>query len=203
MFVPQFADLRTHLDASGIRMDPARAGSGDMRQSSVYGPDEFRVELTENPSLATDLASHHLHYNVADPVEVQQWYAATLMVEPGTRARWDAGDVPGMNLTYGGVPEDRPTSVPSKGRLLDHVGFEVTDLEAFVKKLEASGVTLDTPFRRDPELDIPSVFLTDPWGTTIELTEGLRAFSRLSADVGAFKGRGVLTDQGVILSTSA
>ena len=176
VFVPQFADLRTHLEASGIKMDPARAGSGDMRQSSAYGPDEFRVELTENPSLVTDLASHHLHYNVADPVKVQQWYAATLMVTPGTRARWDAGDVPGMNLTYGGVPEDRPTPVPSTGRTLDHVGFEVTNLEAFVKTLEASGVKLDTPYRRDPELGIPSVFLTDPWGATIELTEGLSAF---------------------------
>ena len=66
--------------------------------------------------------------------------------------------------------------VPSKGRLLDHVGFEDTNLEAFAKKLEAGGVTLDTPYRRDPELGIFSVFLTDPWGTTIELTEGLRAF---------------------------
>ena len=176
VFVPQFPDLRTHLEGSGIKMDPARAGSGDMRQSSAYGPDEFRVELTENPSLATGLASHHLHYNVADPVEVQQWYAATLMVEPGTRARWDAGDVPGMNLTYGGIPEGGSTPVPSEGRLLDHVGFEVTNLEAFVEKLEASGVKLDIPYRRDPELGIFSVFLTDPWGTTIELTEGLRAF---------------------------
>jgi catechol 2,3-dioxygenase-like lactoylglutathione lyase family enzyme len=176
VLVPQFAALRTHLDASGIKMDPARAGSGDLRQSSAYGPDEFRVELTEDPSLMTGLASHHLHYNVPDPVEVQRWYAATLMVAPGTRARWEAGDVPGMNLTYAVIPEGSPTPVQTKGRLLDHVGFEVTNLEAFARKLEASGVTLDTPYQRDPELGVFSVFLTDPWGVTIELTEGLRAF---------------------------
>ncbi len=176
VFVPQFEVLRAHLEPSGIKMDPARAGSGDMRQSSAYGPDEFRVELTENPALTTGLASHHLHYNVADPIEVQQWYAQTLMVTPGTRARWEAGDIPGMNLTYGTIPEGGSTPVRTQGRLLDHVGFEVANLEAFAKKLEASGVKLDTPYHQDPELGIPSVFLTDPWGTTIELTEGLRAF---------------------------
>ena len=31
-------------------------------------------------------------------------------------------------------------------------------------------------YQRDPELGIFSVFLTDPLGVTIELTEGLRAF---------------------------
>jgi catechol 2,3-dioxygenase-like lactoylglutathione lyase family enzyme len=178
VLVPQFAALRTHLDATGIKMDPARAGSGNLRQSSVYGPDEFRVELTEDPSMTTGLASHHLHYNVADPVKVQQWYAATLTVAPGTRARWQAGDVPGMNLTYGAIPEGDPTPLQTKGRLIDHVGFEVTNLEAFSKKLEASGVKLDTPYERDDEQGISSVFLTDPWGVTIELTEGLRAFEK-------------------------
>jgi len=176
VLVPQFAALRTHLETTDIKMDPAREGSGDLRQSSAYGPDEFRVELTEDPSLTTGLASHHLHYNVPDPAEVQRWYAATLMVAPGTRARWQAGDVPGMNLTYGAIPEGGPTPVHTKGRLIDHVGFEVTNLEAFAKKLEASGVKLDTPYQRDHELGVSSVFLTDPWGVTIELTEGLRAF---------------------------
>ncbi|MDA1185688.1 MAG: VOC family protein [Acidobacteria bacterium] len=175
VLVPQFEVLSAHLESSGIKMDPARAGSGDWRQSSAYGPNDFRVELTENPALTTGLAGHHLHYNVADPKAVQQWYADTLAVTPGTRARWDAGDVPGMNLTYGEIPEGAsPTQ--TKGRLLDHIGFEVTDLEAFVETLKARGVQLDTPIHQDPELGVKSAFLTDPWGTSIELTEGLRAF---------------------------
>ena len=107
---------------------------------------------------------------------MQQWYAQTLKVTPGTRARWTAGDVPGMNLTYGTIPEGGSTPAQTEGRLLDHVGFEVTNLEAFAAQLEANGVKLDTPVQRDAELGISSVFLTDPWGTTIELTEGLRGF---------------------------
>jgi hypothetical protein len=34
-------------------------------------------------------------------------------------------------------------------------------------------VKFDVPYGRDSELGIPSATLTDPWGTTIRLTEGL------------------------------
>ena len=61
----------------------------------------------------------------------------------------------------------------TQGRALDHVGFEVKNLQAFCKKLEADGVTLAVPYRQVPALGIAIAFLTDPWGTYIELTEGL------------------------------
>jgi catechol 2,3-dioxygenase-like lactoylglutathione lyase family enzyme len=62
------------------------------------------------------------------------------------------------------------------GRAVDHVGFEVTDLEAFCRRLDAKGIELTAPYRRDPALnDIGTASITDPWGTVIELTEGLRA----------------------------
>jgi len=63
--------------------------------------------------------------------------------------------------------------LPTKGRALDHIGFEVTDLEAFVKGLEAKGIKLEGPVRQVPNTTVKSAFLTDPWGTYIELTEGL------------------------------
>ncbi len=47
------------------------------------------------------------------------------------------------------------------------------DLEAFTKKLEAAGIKLDIPYRKVPALGIAIAFLTDPFGTYIELTEGL------------------------------
>ena len=56
---------------------------------------------------------------------------------------------------------------------MDHIGFEVRDLEAFCKKLESMGVKFDVPYRKVPALGIAIAFFTDPWGTYIELTEGL------------------------------
>ena len=47
------------------------------------------------------------------------------------------------------------------------------NLEAFCKKLEAGGVKLDRPFTRLPNSTTAIAFLTDPWGTYVELTENL------------------------------
>ena len=62
---------------------------------------------------------------------------------------------------------------PTRGRAIDHIGFEVTNLEGFVSGLQARGVKIEEPIRQIPNTTIKSAFLTDPWGTYIELTEGL------------------------------
>jgi hypothetical protein len=60
-----------------------------------------------------------------------------------------------------------------KGRAIDHIGFEVAHLEAFVDALEKKGIHIDAPISRLPNTDIKVALLSDPWGTAIELTEGL------------------------------
>ena len=75
-----------------------------------------------------------------------------------------------MNLTFGPTPV--PT-IPTRGRALDHVGFEVQNLKAFCEELKNKGIALDVDYREIPSLGIAVAFLTDPWGTYIELTEGL------------------------------
>jgi len=63
--------------------------------------------------------------------------------------------------------------VATPGRAIDHIGFEIKNLEAFTKKLESQGIKLASPYRQVPALNISIAFITDPWGTYIELTEGL------------------------------
>ena len=51
-------------------------------------------------------------------------------------------------------------------------------LDEFCRRLESKGIALTTPYRRIPGLNnIASAFIVDPWGTLIELTEGLRSVS--------------------------
>ena len=45
--------------------------------------------------------------------------------------------------------------------------------EAFCKKLDAMGVKLTKPYAKVEKMNLGVAFLTDPWGTSIELTEGL------------------------------
>jgi len=54
--------------------------------------------------------------------------------------------------------------------VLDHIGFDVKDHAAFVKKLEADGIKLDEPVRKVPT-GSTITYITDPWGTRIEIVE--------------------------------
>ena len=140
-------------------------------QLMIDGPDGVRVELTEDRSMKDPIRFHHIHFNTPDPKKMQDWYNAHFGATPSRRARWDSGEVPGANLTYNPAESAEPT----KGRAIDHIGFEIKGLEAFCKKLSENGIKLDTPYRQISQINLALAFLTDPWGTRIELTEGLGA----------------------------
>ena len=154
-------------EAAGFRVDPNRPSP---QQAFVYAPDEVRIELTEDAAMAAPIGHHHIHFFNAAGEETRAWYVKSFGAVAGKRGRFEAADLPGVNLSFSAASE--PTA-PTKGRAVDHIGFEVRDLEAFCKKLESAGVKFDVPYRKVPQLGIAIAFLTDPWGTTIELTEGL------------------------------
>jgi hypothetical protein len=79
-------------------------------------------------------------------------------------------DIGSVNLTLAPATTQRG---PTRGHAIDHVGFDVENLDAFVTTLEARGMVLEAPVRQIPGTSVKSAFLTDPWGTRIELTEGL------------------------------
>lgn len=145
-------------------------------QGFVWTPDHLlRVEILEDKTQTVPIAFHHVHFYIQDPsgssvLEMQSWYAKMFGAKPGKRGQFDAADIPGANLTF--TKSDTPT-VPTKGRMLDHIGFEIVGLEAFCKKAEANGVKFDVPYTKRPDLGIALAFMTDPWGTYIELNEGL------------------------------
>lgn len=162
-------DLTKYVEKfSGPEWKPTRP-TADGVQLMFNSPDGVRIELTEDKSQGVPIRFHHVHLHTTDPKAMQAWYLKNFGAIPSRRATWDSGEVPGANLTY-----QKAASVdPTAGRAIDHIGFEVHGLEAFCRKLTDSGITLDTPYREAPQLKLALAFLTDPWGTRIELTEGL------------------------------
>ena len=150
--------------------------SGNPNQGYVRGPDGIRVEFFGDPSLPVPLQMNHIHFYPVDIPAMQAWYAKVFGGLPGKRARvsspgWiDCDDLPGVNLSFS---QGKSELAPTKGRSLDHIGFDVKNLDAFVMKLEKQGIKLDAPVRQIPNSRTKVAFLTDPWGTYIELTEGL------------------------------
>jgi catechol 2,3-dioxygenase-like lactoylglutathione lyase family enzyme len=154
------------VTAAGFVFEPG----SNPKQGMFNGPDGIRIELTEDETAQQPIANHHIHWATPSPKETQAWYADKFGAIPGMRGKFIAADLPGVNLSFN--PADSPLA-PTKGRVLDHIGFEVKNLAEFCKRLEAKGVKFDVPYRAVPQLGISIAFLTDPWGTYIELTEGL------------------------------
>jgi hypothetical protein len=83
--------------------------------------------------------------------------------------------VPGTEITLGKVDA---AQAPTKGRSVDHMGFEVSNIDEFVKKLKAAGIKTDGDIRNSTNAaGLRIVYVTDPWGTEIEITQGLRTSS--------------------------
>jgi len=158
-------------DSYEVRDDLGQRPGGNV-VAFVMGPDETKVELIENTSIAEPIRLHHVHFATQAGEEMQAWYARHFGAVPGSRIGQPAADLPGVNLTFAPSPE--PVA-PTRGRALDHIGFEVKGLRDFVARLEASGITMDRGYSEVASMGIAIAFLTDPWGTYIELTEGLVA----------------------------
>ncbi len=138
----------------------------------AMAPDDVKVELVELKAQALPIASHHLHF-FGMQKDVQAWYMQTFGAKElasANPAAFVSASLPGLTMNF--APSPMP-AVGTQGRALDHIGFEVKNLEAFAKTLEAKGIKLTVPYRQVPALGISIAFFTDPWGTYIELTEGL------------------------------
>lgn len=178
------------VEASGFKVERNAQYPG---VASVFTPEGERIELFDetaenltftldngqadpvarrhNEKLTVPIAAHHIHLYVPEGSELKAkaWYAQMFGGVAGKRWRYEAVDLPGINFNFSASPRALP---PIKGRMLDHIGFEIRNLEAFCKKLEANGVKFDVRYTRQPS-GIATAFLTDPWGTYLELTEGL------------------------------
>ncbi|MBI2817583.1 MAG: VOC family protein [Acidobacteria bacterium] len=152
---------------AGLKTEAGR----NPRGGYLIAPDDLRVEIVEDTSMKTPIAFHHVHFWVSEAAipEIKAWYVKTFGAKPGKRGDNEAADVPGANLTFSKAVE---RTAPAKGTVLDHIGFEIKNLEAFCKRLEASGVKFDRPYSKSPA-GLGLAFFTDPWGTYIEVTEGL------------------------------
>ena len=138
----------------------------------VLMPDGVRVELLEEKAQTLPVVMHHMHLTTVNVEVLRQWYVKTFGAEVGSRRNLPSAMFNGNQVDFLPATGAKPPAA-TKGRAIDHIGFEVKNLEVFVKKLQASGVQIEIPFRDMPNLGLKVAFIVDPVGTRIELTEGL------------------------------
>jgi catechol 2,3-dioxygenase-like lactoylglutathione lyase family enzyme len=161
----------------GMKVNPesgiVELGTGPVSAIAyVLGPDGVKVELLEMQAQTEPARLHHIHFYGTQQTEMRDWYVKVFGATPASPANpnFITANLPGVGLNFSVSKE--PT-VPTAGRGLDHIGFEVKNLPDFLQKLEAQGIKPTVSYRRNEALNIAIAFIVDPWGTNIELSEGL------------------------------
>jgi catechol 2,3-dioxygenase-like lactoylglutathione lyase family enzyme len=153
--------------AAGVPVLPGTNNRPD--QAFVVTPDGVRIEILEDKTQSVPVKNEHVHFSVPESEipKAQAWYAKTFGGKAGTRNNAPVVDLPGVQLRFAKADTKQAAT---RGRVLDHIGFDVKDHAAFVKKIEAEGIKLDEPPRKNAA-GTTITYITDPWGTRIEIIE--------------------------------
>jgi catechol 2,3-dioxygenase-like lactoylglutathione lyase family enzyme len=119
------------------------------------------------PTAADAADYHHMHLTAPDAKAAAAWYIEHMGCEDfGREGACQVGDV--QIIWF----EREPTGV-SVGSGVNHIGFSFQDLTAKMAGWTAAGLAIENP--DEPIRDIPGLFklafLSDPWGTRIEVVE--------------------------------
>ena len=161
--------------AAGLETQEPFVGAEGYQNAFVITPEGLRVELQEDPQLPMKAIGYHIHFwtdqSETTSESLMNWYADHFGAEIHPRGRLQtSANVPGMNLSFGNCSGGGCT--PTQGTAIDHVGFEVDNLEEFVAQLQARGVEFTTPYRYIESVELGIAYFVDPAGVRVELTEG-------------------------------
>src|SRR5262245_41516299 len=153
--------------AAGVTVLPGLNNRQD--QAFVVTPDGVRIEILEDKTQKVAIRHEHVHLSLPESEipKAQAWYAKTFGGKTGTRNNAPVVDLPGAQIRFARADTKQ---APTRGRVLDHIGFDVKDHAAAVKRLEADGIKLDEPPRKSAAGNTVT-YITDPWGTRIEIVQ--------------------------------
>jgi catechol 2,3-dioxygenase-like lactoylglutathione lyase family enzyme len=164
-FVPSLEPYYEKVSEAGYKYRRIATGN----QIIIDGPDGANVELTSDSAKTEPIRFHHIHFHTPAPKEMQAWYAKVLGAVPGKRAQWEAGDLPGANLTY--APSNGPVE-PTAGRAIGGIQFEVDNVHRVGDVLRSVGVQC-REFQGISGANSSHTWgdFVDPWGTSVTLSQ--------------------------------
>jgi len=184
--VPDHEAVKATLSA---RSYPITLENAANRQVTFEFPGGAKFEFSGVDGLDVPIAHHHVHMFLPEREDLRSWYTRMFGATASARGafisaifpaggastgggacRQEAGDFRCPRIDFANAQEARATN---GGRAIDRIGFEVGGLDAFLGRLEASGVTVETPPQDMQGLGVRRAVVVDPLGTRIELTQGL------------------------------
>lgn len=166
--VPHLKEALARWEHDGIKPLPG----GTSRQVFLMAPDDVKVRISEDKSLKVPIAADMIQMDVPDVAAAEAWYAKWFGAKLVKHGRETVGEIPGANILF---TQAKGPVAGTKGRAFDRIGLEVKNVEQKCKDFEAAGVRLDGAYRKATAMNLAVCVLTDPWGTYIEISEGLAA----------------------------
>jgi catechol 2,3-dioxygenase-like lactoylglutathione lyase family enzyme len=172
--VKSFAEVKAKAMAAGLPFQELTPNV----QAFITLPGDVILEIQEDTTITAPSTFSHYHLSATDSNGVREWYIKTFGGVEGERRKGNKGAIiPGgiVDILAAGGRGGKAAAppAPSKGRALDHIGFEVENLKAFTDKLVADGVKMDMGYNdMTSKIGLKIAFITDPNGASIELTEG-------------------------------
>jgi hypothetical protein len=167
--VKNLKETLAKMDAAGFKPMPGATA----KQAFLLTPDAIKVRLVEDRSIATPVASDMIQMDVSNVKEAQAWYQKWFGAKLVKDGKETLADIPGHRILF---VEAKGPVAPTKGRAFDRIGLEVKNLEQQCKKLDGAGIKLDGKgYNKAKNMDLAVCLITDPWGTYIEMSEGLAA----------------------------
>ncbi len=163
--------------------------SGKFFYAYVEAPDGALIEL----NTAGFHRFGHIHLLSADPIATADWYAKHFGVTPyssaAVRMYHDVQVGPSASFMMDNISviiypmefaisshmpgwENRKTFEPTKGRVVDHIGISVPNLDEAIAKLRKEGVTITDEPRSIAGGKVKFAFIEGPDKMRIEIIEG-------------------------------
>lgn len=143
------------------------------KRASFLTPEQLRVHVYQDRRQAQAMIFARIHFRVSRSEALREWYRRLLDVHAKAAGAAQVLQIPGADLTFSEAGAKDPAPA---GTAIDHIGFEVRELEARAKVLEKKGFKFDLPFRYFDRVNVGGVKLIDPAGVPVMLTEGLSRY---------------------------
>lgn len=170
-----FPDLGSRMaawKAAGVTVvEDIREVPGLFKLAFLEDPWGTKIEVVEDRQW---LGFHHIHLRAADPPATLRWYERVFGGVPDKLK----GRLTGIRYNHGlwllvGRQADGSLE-PTAGRSVDHLGWEVDDLDAFAATLESQGIELAFGPREITNAvgqRLKIAFIVSPEGVRIEIVE--------------------------------
>jgi catechol 2,3-dioxygenase-like lactoylglutathione lyase family enzyme len=167
--VKNLKETLAKMDTAGFKPMPGATAT----RAFLLTPDAIKVRLVEDKKIATAVASDMIQMDVPNVKEAQAWYEKWFGAKMIKDGKETVADIPGHHILF---VETKTPVAGTKGRAFDRIGLEVKNVESVCKNLDGAGIKLDGKgFARAKGMDLAVCVITDPWGTYIEISEGLAA----------------------------